>query len=69
MQFGNLKVYTTKEAAKEMNIHIEVLRRLLRNGQLKGTKRQNKWFIPEQYIHEYYIGDHTDEAGNEEKTD
>jgi excisionase family DNA binding protein len=65
MQIGSMKIYTTEEAAKEMDIHIDTLRRMIRNGELKATKRQNRWFIPEQYIHEYYLGG----DDNEEKTD
>ena len=45
-----MKVYTPREAADELKVCEETVKRLLRNGNIKGFRVGNRWRIKEEEI-------------------
>jgi len=44
---------TTQEAAEKLGYHVDHVRRMLREGDLKGQKVGNMWFVFEPSVKEY----------------
>jgi len=50
----DLKDYlTTEEASKELNFHIDHIRRMRREGDLEGMKVGQMWFISKKSVADY----------------
>ena len=47
------KFYTVEQAAELLNSNEQTIRKLIRNNELKATKRLNKWFVFHTDIVEY----------------
>lgn len=45
--------YTVEEVACMLRMHIESVRRLIRQGKIKAIKRGNKWLISYKDLDEY----------------
>ena len=49
-----MKFYTVEEIADVFSISTSTIRRLLRSGELKGSKLGNQWRISEKQAQEYF---------------
>ncbi len=43
----------TSEAAKELNYHVEHVRRMMREGRLKGIKIGRTWLVQKKSLEEF----------------
>lgn len=48
--------YTAQEVANMLRMHIESVRRLIRQGKIKAIKRGHKWLIHSNDLDEYLRG-------------
>ncbi|MBI5714426.1 MAG: helix-turn-helix domain-containing protein [Chloroflexi bacterium] len=44
---------TTESAAKELDFHVEHIRRMLRDGDLKGLKMGHGWLVSRKSVADY----------------
>jgi excisionase family DNA binding protein len=44
--------YTVEQVAERLQLHVETIRRQLKAGTLRGTKRGRQWRIPESALTE-----------------
>lgn len=54
IQAGGLKLYDVEELAQLLDIQERTVRRLFREGTLKGRKLARKWYITEEALREYF---------------
>jgi excisionase family DNA binding protein len=47
------KIYTVESTAELLNSNAQTIRKLIRDKELKATKKLNKWFILHSDILEY----------------
>lgn len=48
-----LEYITTEEAAKKLEYHVEHVRRMLREGDLRGEKVGRTWLVLRQSVRDY----------------
>jgi len=54
IQAGDLKLYEVKELAQLLAIQERTVRKLFRDGTLKGRKLAKKWYITEEALKDYF---------------
>ena len=54
IQAGDLKRYEVKELAQLLAIQERTVRKLFRDGTLKGRKLAKKWYITEESLKDYF---------------
>lgn len=54
IQAGDLKLYEVKELAQLLAIQERTVRKLFRDGTLKGRKLAKKWYITEESLKDYF---------------
>jgi|AntDeeMinimDraft_4_1070355.scaffolds.fasta_scaffold01930_5 excisionase family DNA binding protein len=52
---GDIELYTVKELAKLLDFQETTVRKMLREGTLKGKKLGKKWFITDKAIQDYFM--------------
>jgi len=52
---GDMELYTVKELAELLDFQETTVRKMLREGTLKGKKLGKKWFITDKAIQDYFI--------------
>jgi len=51
---GELKLYDVEELSKILHIQERTVRKLFKDGTLKGRKLARKWYISEDKLREYF---------------
>jgi excisionase family DNA binding protein len=54
IQAGDLKLYEVKELSQLLAIQERTVRKLFRDGTLKGRKLAKKWYITEESLKDYF---------------
>jgi excisionase family DNA binding protein len=54
IEVGELKLYDVKELADKLQIQERTIRKLFREGRLKGRKLARKWYVSEDSLREYF---------------
>lgn len=54
VQIGNLTLYTVEELSELLNIQERSIRKFLREGQIKGRKLANRWYVTEEALRAYF---------------
>ena len=54
IQAGDLKLYEVKELSQLLAIQERTVRKLFRDGTLKGRKLAKKWYITEEALKDYF---------------
>lgn len=54
VQIGNLTLYTVEELSELLNIQEKSIRKFLREGQIKGRKLANRWYVTEEALRAYF---------------
>lgn len=48
--------YTAEEVAEKLRMHVESVRRLIRQNKISAIKRGNKWLISSEALEKYIRG-------------
>lgn len=54
IQFGNLTLFNVEELAKKFDMNPMTIRRLFREGRLKGKKMGRRWYLSEEALRTYF---------------
>jgi len=54
VEVGDLKLYDVKELADKLQIQERTIRKLFREGKLKGRKRARRWYVSEDSLKDYF---------------
>jgi len=54
IEVGDLKLYDVKELASLLDIQERTIRKLFREGKLKGRKLARRWYVSEDSLREYF---------------
>lgn len=54
IEVGELKLYEVEELADLLHIQERIIRKLIREGQLKARKLSRKWIFTEDSLKEYF---------------
>ena len=54
VQIGNLTLYTVEELSEALGIQEKSVRKFLRQGQIKGRKLANRWYVTEDALRAYF---------------
>lgn len=54
IQVGDLKLYDVEELSEILHIQERTVRKILRDGTLRGKKLARKWYVPEEALKEYF---------------
>ena len=54
------KIYTLEQAAEALNANTQVLRKKIKEGEIKAYKRLRKWYILHSDLVEYIKGGETE---------
>lgn len=68
IQAGGLKLYDVEELSQLLDIQERTVRRLFREGTLKGRKLAKKWYITAEALREYFSQAETESHINGQKT-
>jgi excisionase family DNA binding protein len=60
IQTGELKLYDVEDLAKLLDIQERTVRKLFKDGKLKGRKLARKWYITEEALRDYFSQAETD---------
>jgi len=52
----SLILYDVEELSRVLDIQEKTIRQLLRDGKLKGRKMARKWYVTEQELKAYFLG-------------
>lgn len=56
ISIGDLNVYTVEEVSELLGYRDLTIRRLIREGQIKGRKLGNRWYVTEEALQDYFRG-------------
>ncbi|NJL06764.1 MAG: helix-turn-helix domain-containing protein [Chloroflexaceae bacterium] len=51
--FDGITLYTTAEVAEQLGVSVQLVRKLMREGKIKGRKIGNAWYIPAEAVKSY----------------
>ena len=54
VQIGSLTLYTVEELSEALGIQEKSVRKFLRQGQIKGRKLANRWYVTEDALRAYF---------------
>ncbi len=54
VEVGDLKLYDVKELADKLQIQERTIRKLFREGKLKGRKLARRWYVSEDSLKDYF---------------
>ncbi len=61
------KIYTLEQAAEALSANVQILRKKIKEGEIKAYKRLRKWYILHSDLVAYIKGGETDgKDGNED---
>lgn len=54
IKIGDMELYDVEELSKLLGIQDSTIRKLLKDGTLKGRKLARRWFVTDQSIKDYF---------------
>ena len=52
-KIGDITLYSVEELSEALDVGDDTIRRMLREGQLKGRKIARRWYTTEEHLREY----------------
>lgn len=53
-QIGDLKLFEVEDLAETLGLHDRTIRKLLREGRLRGRKLGKRWYVTEESLKTYF---------------
>jgi len=53
-KLGDLELFDVEELAEQLGIQEKTIRKLLREGRLKGRKLARRWYVSSEALREYF---------------
>ena len=53
-QIGDLKLFEVEDLAETLGLHDRTIRKLLREGRLRGRKLGKRWYVTEESLKAYF---------------
>ena len=66
IQAGELKLYDVEELAQLLEVQERTIRKLFREGTLKGRKLAKKWYMTEESLKDYFSQTEPDSQSEED---
>ncbi len=60
-QFGDIKFYDVQEIARIFDMTPQSIRKFIREGRIKGRKVGTRWYVTEEAIREFLLGEQTED--------
>jgi excisionase family DNA binding protein len=54
IQLGTLVLYNVEEFSAKFGLHVVTVRKLIRQGRIKGRKMGNRWYVSEDAFRDYF---------------
>jgi excisionase family DNA binding protein len=55
VKIGDLTLYTVEELSELFDVQAKTIRRMLRDGEIKGRKLARRWYTTEEELKEYFL--------------
>jgi excisionase family DNA binding protein len=55
VKIGDLTLYTVEELSELFDVQAKTIRRMLRDGDIKGRKLARRWYTTEEELKEYFL--------------
>jgi excisionase family DNA binding protein len=55
VEIGDLTLYTVEELSELFDVQAKTIRRMLRDGEIKGRKLARRWYTTEEELREYFL--------------
>jgi len=55
VKIGDLTLYTVEELSELFDVQAKTIRRMLRDGEIKGRKLARRWYTTEQELRDYFL--------------
>lgn len=55
VELGDVELYTVLELSKKLDLSERTVRKLIREGTLKGRKLGKKWYVSDKFLKEYFL--------------
>lgn len=62
VKIGDLTLYTVEELSELFNVQAKTIRRMLRDGDIKGRKLARRWYTTEEELKDYFLQPEEEEA-------
>lgn len=53
-EIGDMDLYSVEELADKLNLAERTVRKLLREGEIKGRKLGKRWYVSGEWLREYF---------------
>lgn len=57
LKIGDMKLCNVEELAELLGVHPKTVRKMIRDGKLKGKKLAKKWYVSEEELIAYFQGE------------
>jgi excisionase family DNA binding protein len=54
VEIGDLTLYTVEELSELFDVQAKTIRRMLRDGEIKGRKLARRWYTTEEELKDYF---------------
>ena len=61
IEIGDIKAYDVQEIAKMFDMTPQSIRKFIREGRIKGRKVGTRWYVTEEAIREFLLGEQTED--------
>jgi excisionase family DNA binding protein len=55
VKIGDLTLYTVEELSELFDVQAKTIRRMLRDGEIKGRKLARRWYTTEEELKDYFL--------------
>jgi len=55
VEIGDLTLYTVEELSELFDVQAKTIRRMLRDGEIKGRKLARRWYTTEEELRDYFL--------------
>lgn len=55
VKIGDLTLYTVEELSELFDVQAKTIRRMLRDGDIKGRKLARRWYTTEDELKDYFL--------------
>lgn len=53
-EIGDMELYNVEEVAEKLGMAERTVRKLLREGEIKGRKLGKRWYVTSKWLQEYF---------------
>jgi len=53
-EIGDMELYNVEEVSEKLGLAERTVRKLLRQGEIKGRKLGKRWYVTDKWLQEYF---------------